>query len=167
MDTKKRGHLRNPSIYGGPPETRTPDPLIKSYPVYFNNTILLVILLAFLSIWTSLLLSCPAFAGEWTKADTAREVAYLALHVADWGQTLEIADHPEKWHENNPVLGDHPSRGQVNAYFIATGLLHPVVSYGLRKYTPDGWVQAWQYVTIGIEVGATANNLKLGIGFGF
>ena len=163
MDTKKRGHLRNPSIYGGPPETRTPDPLIKSYPVYFNNTILLVILLAFLSIWTSLLLSCPAFAGEWTKADTAREVAYLALHVADWGQTLEIADHPEKWHENNPVLGDHPSRGQVNAYFIATGLLHPVVSYLL----PHPYRTWWQYSTIALEVVVVGNNARIGIGFGF
>lgn len=114
-----------------------------------------------------LLLSSPALAGEWTKADTYREVTYLALHVADWGQTLEIADHPEKWHEYNPVLGSHPSRGDVNAYFIATGLLHPVISYGLRKYAPDGWVQAWQYVTIGIEIGAVANNASIGIGFGF
>ncbi len=114
-----------------------------------------------------LLVACPAHADEWTTADTAREVTYLALHVVDWGQTLEVSNHPEKYHEHNVILGKHPSRGEVNAYFIATGLLHPVVSYGLRKYTPDGWVQAWQYVTIGIEVGATANNFKLGIGFGF
>lgn len=114
-----------------------------------------------------LLLSCPACADEWTRADTYREVAYFALHVADWGQTLEISDHPEKWHEHNPILGSHPSRGEVNAYFIATGLLHPVVSYGLRKYAPDGWVQAWQYGTIGIELYCTSSNMRLGIGFGF
>lgn len=114
-----------------------------------------------------LLLSCPAHADEWTRADTYREVAYLALHVADWGQTLYISDHPREFHENNPILGSHPSRGEVNTYFIATGLLHPVVSYGLKKYAPPGWSEAWQYVTIGIEVGAVANNLSIGIGFGF
>ncbi len=103
----------------------------------------------------------------WTKADTAREAAYLALHGVDWGQTLDIADHPEKWHERNPVLGSHPGRGEVNAYFIATGLLHPVVSYGLRKYAPDGWSEAWQYGTIGLELYCVGNNYSLGIGMGF
>lgn len=114
-----------------------------------------------------LLLACPAHADEWTQADTAREVAYLALHVVDWGQTLYIADHPREFHECNPILGSHPSRGEVNAYFIATGLLHPVVSYGLRKYAPDGWVQAWQYGTSAMEIICIGNNLAIGVGFGF
>lgn len=102
-------------------------------------------------------------ASDWTEADTAREVAYLALHVMDWGQTLDIADHPERFYERNPVLGRHPSRGDVNRYFIITGLLHPVVSYML----PRGWRDGWQYVTIGVEVGCVGANARLGVGFGF
>lgn len=113
-----------------------------------------------------LLVASPSLADEWTTADTAREVTYLALHVVDWGQTLDIENHPDL-RETNPILGSHPSRGEINTYFIATGLLHPIVSYGLRKYAPDGWVQAWQYVTIGVELGAVGNNASIGIGFGF
>lgn len=99
----------------------------------------------------------------WTKADTAREAAYLALHVVDWGQTLEIADNPGQYHEHNPVLGSHPSRGEVNRWFAITGLLHPVVSYAL----PDEVRPYWQYGTIGIEVICIGNNVSLGIGMGF
>lgn len=119
------------------------------------------------TIFLLLLLACPSHAGEWTKADTAREVAYLALHVVDWNQTLYIVDHPREFHECNPILGSHPSRGEVNGYFIATGLLHPLVSYGLKKYAPPGWSEAWQYITIGVELGITAHNASVGIGFGW
>lgn len=101
--------------------------------------------------------------GRWTQADSAREAAYLALHVVDWGQTLDIADHPEKWHERNPVLGDHPSRGRVNVWFAGTALLHPVISYVL----PKPYREAWQYGTIGVEVWCVGGNAKLGVGMGF
>lgn len=97
--------------------------------------------------------------GEWTGEDTAREVVYLGFHVVDWGQTLDIADHPDRWHENNAVLGSHPSRGEVNRYFALTALLHPVVSYLL----PRPYREVWQYVTIGVELGATVNNARIGI----
>lgn len=100
---------------------------------------------------------------NWTRADSAREAAYLALHVADWGQTLDIADHPEKWHETNPVLGSHPSRGEVNGWFAATALLHPVVSYLL----PKPYREMWQYGTIGLELYCVGNNYSVGIGYGF
>lgn len=99
----------------------------------------------------------------WTTADTYRETAYMAMHVADWGQTLDIADHPEKWHEHNPILGNNPSRGRVNAYFITTAVLHPVVSAAL----PEPYRKWWQYGTIGLEAVCVGNNARIGIGFGF
>ena len=100
---------------------------------------------------------------NWTRADSAREAAYLALHVADWGQTLDIADHPERWHEHNPVLGDHPSRSRVNLWFAGTAVLHPVISYVL----PDDLRPYWQYGTIGLELYCVGNNYSVGIGMGF
>lgn len=87
----------------------------------------------------------------------------MALHVADWGQTLDIADHPERFYERNPVLGRHPSRGEVNRWFLGTALLHPVVSYVL----PKPYREVWQYVTIGVEVGCVGSNARIGVGFGF
>ena len=115
-----------------------------------------------------LLLSCPAQAGEWTKQDTYREAAYLALHVIDASQTIYIAEHPEKYCEKNRLFfSEHPSKGEVYWKFAAGAVAHVAISYGLKKYAPDGWSEAFQWVTIGVEVGAVANNARIGIGFGF
>lgn len=110
-----------------------------------------------------LLSSFTAHADEWTKEDTYLEITYLAIHIADWGNTLYIADHPEDYHEINPILGRHPSRSRVNNYFMITGLLHPAISYAL----PQPYRQYWQYATVGIEAGVVGWNLSIGIGFGF
>lgn len=112
-----------------------------------------------------LIFSCidVSHADEWTTEDTYREVTYLALHMADWSQSLDIADNPGKWHEHNPVLGSHPSRGKVNTWFAVTGLLHPVVSYVI----PRPYREIWQYITIGVEIGCVGSNFNAGIGFGF
>ncbi len=98
-------------------------------------------------------------AVEWTAQDTALEVAYLGLHLADWRQTVTIAEDPGRWHEHNPVLGRHPSRAQVNALFIAGAVLHPVVSYLL----PRKWRTAWQASGIGLELLCVGNNAWAGI----
>jgi hypothetical protein len=87
----------------------------------------------------------------------------MALHVTDWGQTLYIADNPQKFHETNPVLGSHPSRDQVNLYFLATGIGHAAVSY----LVPDEVRPYWQYGTIGLEIYCVGSNFSAGVGFGF
>jgi hypothetical protein len=113
------------------------------------------------------LLPIPCSA-EWTTADTAREAVYLGLHVADWGQTLQVAKHPDKYSEGNSLLGKKPSRSTVNRYFLLTGLGHVGVSYLLpRKAETFGieWAprEAWQYVTIGFEAGVVASNFQVGV----
>jgi hypothetical protein len=108
-----------------------------------------------------LLSSSLAYADEWTMADTVREATYLALHVADWSQSHYIADHPSEYHETNPILGRHPSSDNVNIYFAATALIHPLISYVL----PSPYRQWWQYITIGVEAVTVGNNARLGIGF--
>lgn len=109
-------------------------------------------------------LSSPTLAAElWTKADMAREAAFVAVTVIDWSQTLKTADHPEKWTENNPILGEHPSRGKVNTYFPAGILLHAVIAYAL----PRPYREWWQYTWIGVETAAVGKNLSVGIGISF
>jgi hypothetical protein len=34
----------------------------------------------------------PSAYAEWSKQDQQRQLAYTALHMVDWGQTLDIAD---------------------------------------------------------------------------
>ena len=48
--------------------------------------------------------------------------AYLALHLVDWGQTLDIAKHPEAHYEYNPILGKHPSVRKVNTYMTLSAV---------------------------------------------
>ena len=109
--------------------------------------------------------SNTAFAGhdEWTADDTKRQAVYLSLHTIDWGQTRNIAKNPELYREVNPVIGEHPSTGRVDGYFVATALLHTGIAYVL----PAEWRKGFQYVTIVIEAGVTNRNRNLGIKIDF
>lgn len=131
-------------------------------------------------------------ADQWSTADVAREVVYQAVAVRDWGETRTIAEsktRPCQWvnyyvggsstpsgqwqtcasgyswryHEINPLLGQHPSVGRVNTYFVLSSLAHIAVSNAL----PETWRAAWQYVTIGVEAGVVARNDSLGIAVNF
>jgi len=93
------------------------------------------------------------------------ELAYLALHVADWGQTRRIAKSPDTLHELNPLLGKHPTLGDVNRYFIATGLGHVAIAK-LLEGSP-ALSALFQKATIGMELSVTGRNRYLGIGTSF
>jgi len=111
-----------------------------------------------------ILIAQPVFAADpWTREDTYREAAFAAITVADWSQTLQIADHPEKWKELNPILGSHPSRGEVSIYMGTSIILHAAIAYIL----PQPYRTWWQYAWIGIETAAVGQNLSVGIGIGF
>lgn len=100
---------------------------------------------------------------EWTADDTKRQVAYYVLHTVDWGQTRDIAKNPKMFHELNPIIGEHPTIGRVNGYFVTTALIHTGIAYIL----PAEWRKGFQYVTIGVEAGVTSMNYKTGIRVNF
>ena len=108
------------------------------------------------------LLFAAGQASAWTETDTARQVAYSALHVADWMQTRQIARQPDRFHETNPILGRHPSLGRVDAYMAGTLVLHAAVAYAL----PSPWRSWWQHVGIAVETGAAAGNAAIGLSTG-
>jgi hypothetical protein len=100
-------------------------------------------------------------ACSWSKNEIVRESIWLGLHTVDWKQTQTIAHHPNEWEELNPILGKHPSVGQVNSYMLSWMILHPTISFIL----PEKQRKYWQWVTIGITGGVVANNFIVGIGF--
>jgi hypothetical protein len=106
-----------------------------------------------------LLASNAAVADEWSDGDVKREAAYLALHIIDYGQTRTIALNPDRLHEQNSILGLHPTVGQVNRYFLLTGIAHVVV----MDLLPSEWRRDIQNITIGIEAGAVGHNFSIGI----
>lgn len=101
--------------------------------------------------------------ASWTPADSYREGAALGLLAVDYAQTMHIADNPQTFYERNPILGEHPSKGEVTAYFAGAAAAHLAIAALL----PPKWREVWQYATITLEAGVVAHNVGIGIGTDF
>lgn len=106
--------------------------------------------------------SPSTYADQWSNADTKREAVYLVLHTMDWAQTRNIARNPDKWHEQNSILGSHPSTSQVDQYFVATAAIQFAIAY----YLPVEYRKAFQYLSIGHDAGYVVHNFSIGIRVG-
>ena len=98
------------------------------------------------------------FSG-WSDVDKSLYGAYLIIYAADWNQTLEIADNPEDYYENNPIIGEHPSRVAVNNW-MALGL---VGNYLVADVVGPKWRRPLIWTMI-IAQGLVVNrNLQVGL----
>lgn len=97
--------------------------------------------------------------GGWTRADTYRQAAMITVSGADWLQTRQIAKNPDKFYEMNPILGKHPSTGEVDLYFAASLAAHTAIAMAL----PPKYREFWQYFWIGAEAATVAHNLDVGV----
>jgi hypothetical protein len=111
----------------------------------------------------ALLVASPAAARDpWTNPDTAAEAGFVAVVLLDWQQTRAAlaSGHVEL----NPIIGQHPSRARLDAMVLGGVVAHAVIA----RVLPQPYRRAWQYVTIGVEVAALANNAAhVGLRFGF
>lgn len=114
-----------------------------------------------LGVWAAAF-AIHARAEDFSTSDWARQWTYTAIHVADWGTTLDIKNHPDL-QEINPLLGHHPSDARINTYMAGTLAAHWAISYAL----PERWRPTWQYVTIGIDGAVVAHNFSLGLRLAF
>ncbi len=110
-----------------------------------------------------LLLTTTASAERLRGTDLHVEFAWTALHVIDWAQTRRIANEPENFVEKNPILGEHPSIGRVNAYMGLTLGLHWLIATKL----PPVPRRIFQIFTIGVTAEAVHNNVQVGIHMDF
>lgn len=97
-------------------------------------------------------------ASNWKAQDTALEAAYFGLHLIDWSQTRRIRED-ERLIETNVFLGRHPSKTEVDRYFLGAALLHIAAAW----FLPGKWRERFQIFTIGMEVSITAHNFSAGI----
>ena len=95
---------------------------------------------------------------DWSPADTKRQMMWTSMHVLDWSQTLRIDDDPTL-KEGNPILGEYPSDGRVNTYFLITGVGHYLVSKNLSPRARK-W---WQWTTFVVAVGVVKHNSDNGL----
>ena len=101
--------------------------------------------------------------SSWSRSDTVFEITALAIRMIDYGQTLDIAKNPDRYHELNPILGRHPSVGRVHTYFVTSQILHPVISYCL----PKKYRRAFQMISIGMSSGLAIHNYNVGLRINF
>lgn len=113
----------------------------------------------------------PTLCFAWDKEDTALQVTVISLLLADMSQTLYIVDHDDKYKELNLVLGEHPSKEKVYAYFLGVAIVHTAVSYLIEKIlgieNPKLYRRWWQGTFIVVEGGNNLRNSILGIGFSY
>lgn len=102
-------------------------------------------------------------ADPWDSTDKALAAVALTATVVDWGQTRTIAKNPDTWFEKNPLLGEHPTLGEVNRHF-ALGIL---AGAAIAHYLPSAGRKTFLTVLSVIEIGVTANNHRIGIRVGF
>lgn len=121
----------------------------------------------------------PAFAedadkNKWTALDTSLQIATSTLIAIDWMQTYSANVRPrrgESFKESGfarTFIGEHPTAGKINSYFIVCSIAHPVISYLLPKtmnvYGTNVPVRnIWQGIWFGIEANQVATNYSVGI----
>ncbi|HEV2750810.1 MAG TPA: hypothetical protein VGV12_09845 [Gemmatimonadales bacterium] len=120
--------------------------------------------LAWWALFVTLLLGRPrlARAQHRTILDYGLAAGSTALLMADWSQTLRMADNPRHWRELNPLLGPHPTEGRVNTIAGLT-----VVLNGSALLLPKVPRRIWYAAVTVVEMVAVAHNLSLGAAIGF
>lgn len=110
-----------------------------------------------------LLSGCGTFQpAPWRTSDTIRQIGVNALIAVDYGQTLDIKNHPEL-EESNPILGEHPSDRAITGHFLTISILHPLISYML----PHGMREWWQYGSMVYWSAVIYHNHQLGVKIDF
>ncbi len=100
----------------------------------------------------------------------AEEFAFQLVHLADTGQTLDIAAHPDRYGESRSCLdagwaiGRHPSRAAVWTYMSTEAALHAGVTLAMVHFGAPRWVvRTWEAVTIAVDADTVANNASVGL----
>ena len=113
-----------------------------------------------------MLAATAAGASDWTAADARFELGYAAVAIADAFTTADIRNHDdieEVAPLTRQVLGKNPEPLPTAAYFTAAIAAH----YGVSRALPKPWRRYWQVTTITVQSAVVANNIRIGLRFGF
>jgi len=86
---------------------------------------------------------------------------YQALNAIDWAQTRNLARSPDKYHEEDAagLIGHHPHKDTVDAYFALNALLHFIAPKVLPEEI-DQLLKTWK---ISDKVNVIGGNERAGI----
>jgi len=106
-----------------------------------------------------ILFSSSCKAEEWETRNKWIGGAALALHIADWRQTRYITEHPQIYREMNPLLGPHPSKAEVDRFFLLTGIGTYLIADYLQGDTRTTFLSVFSV----LKFSAVYNNYSIGI----
>lgn len=132
--------------------------------------------------WLLLFIAVSAHAEEWKTADYALLGSAVTLLVVDWGQTRDLSGGQDcvryvdqvnaqsigaraetykcrSMKETNPILGDYPSRSEVNQYFALAILGTAAIAYVL----PNDYRKWFLGAVIVLETGVVLRNHRVGL----
>ena len=94
----------------------------------------------------------------WSAQAVVMQGIGTGLHVVDWGTTRDMVGrgYPDRMYEQNPILGKHPTMGEVDVYNVLT-IMGAVV---LTDYLPPSWRPWWLGGYIAVEGYCAHNNLS-------
>ena len=105
-----------------------------------------------------LVLSVQSLWADDIETDIVLGGLVVGSFVLDYAQTLYIIDD-DGLVESNPILGRHPTKTQLQAYFVASGLAIGTIATLMKK--PN---RRWFLVgVLAVQTYATISNRKLGI----
>ncbi len=126
----------------------------------------LIFILLFLLICSTV--NAYTFMENWSKEDTAYQLVFLAVSFIDYKQTVYITKHQDNYYEVNPLLGNYPSRSDVDKYFITASIVHTLISFTLpdkiKIFNKEIDIRhSWQMISIGFESGIVSMNYDVGV----
>lgn len=82
----------------------------------------------------ALLFMATAKAEPWTTEQKQLGIIAGGLYLIDYGQTRHIAKNPHQFKELNPLIGTHPTLGQVNRHFLISSAIIFSAAHFLPQY---------------------------------
>ena len=96
---------------------------------------------------------------SWSESETTWGVVTANLIMLDYATTRDMSRrYNEGYREYNPILGQHPSTGQVDLYFVTAGLATWLIADNLDEYRKP-FLQA----VSALELVCVGNNLRIGL----
>ena len=105
--------------------------------------------------------SLHAQSRRWTPANVALAAGATAALLVDWSQTSQAMQ--QGWVEANPILGQHPSLGQLTTY----NLVALSATLGVGAALPSRWRSLWFAGIAALEFYAITGNAAAGLHVGF
>lgn len=99
----------------------------------------------------------------WTTEQKVWAGVSTALILMDWGQTRYISKNPHRFHETNPLMGRHPTMGEVNRHFA----LSMAANLAVASLLPSKWRTPWLMGVSGMQAHFVIHNKKMGIRMAF